>query len=169
MATVRAKTLSAILAPAFKTGGQANTDVPEQQSKPGVQSVTSAFSKADQRQALTTVKYQKKLVIGITPFVPEDPSNAAKMERYSKRASVDGAARGEAIMVANRAFLTTMTPNTSTINRDDAFIGLLSWIPKADLIAVYVDFGITPAMQVAINVAEAKNRKIEYRSIGEVA
>lgn len=169
MATVRAKTLSAILAPQFRTGGQANTDVPEQPKKPGVQQVSSAFDKADQRQVLSTVKYQKRLVVGITPFVPEDLSNASKMERYSKRAAVDGTARGEAILMANRAFLTTMTPNTAAINRDDAFIGLLSWIPKADLVAVYVDFGITPAMQVAINVAEAKNRKIEYRSIGEVA
>ena len=52
--------------------------------------------------------------------------------------------------------------------RDDAFLNLLSWIPRADLIAVYVDYGITPAMQVAINVAITKNKKIEYRSVGEV-
>ena len=169
MASIRSKTLSAILAPAFRTGGTADTDVPAPSSKPGVQTPASAFPKADQRQALTTVKYQKKCVVGITPFVPEDPANAGKMQRYSKRAAVDGGNRGEAIMMANRAFMSTLTSASSTIAQDDTFVGLLSWIPRADLVAVYVDFGITPAMQVAINVAEAKNRKIEYRSIGAVA
>lgn len=168
MATIRAKTLDKILSPVFRTGGKADTEVPEQPKKPGVPTVTSAFSRADQRQALTTVRGQKKCVVGVTPFVPEDPSNAGKMERYSKRAALDGANRNEAMLMANRSFL-TMSSYSSSIERDDAFMSLLSWIARCDMLAVYVDFGITPAMQVAINVAEAKNRKIEYRSIGAVS
>lgn len=167
MATIRSKTLEKILAPMFKTGGDSKTPIPEDEKKPGVPTVTSAFVKADQRQALTTVRGQKKCVVGVCPFIPEDLSNAGKMERYSKRANLDGANRNEAILMANRAFL-TMSSYSSSIERDDSFMSLLSWVARCDMVAVYVDFGITPAMQVAINVAEAKNKKIEYRSIGAV-
>ena len=88
------------------------------------------------------------------------------MTRYATRAAQDAMNRNEALLMANLAFLNPL--GYSAVERDDAFLNLLSWIPRADLIAVYVDYGITPAMQVAINVAITKNKKIEYRSVGEV-
>lgn len=168
MATIRSKTLERILSSIYVTGGKGDTDIPETEHKDGVQTYTSAFAKADSRQALTTVRHNKRLVVGISPFVPEDPSNAGRMERYSKRCAVDATNRNEAILMANRSFLTSSS-RSNAIERDESFMSILSWIARCDVLAVYVDFGVTPAMQVAINVAEVKNRKIEYRSIGEVA
>ncbi|QXN67221.1 hypothetical protein [Stenotrophomonas phage BUCT608] len=37
---------------------------------------------------------------------------------------------------------------------------------KAEMVIVYTDGGITPAMQTIINSGEIKNKRIEYRTIG---
>lgn len=168
MATIRSKTLARILAPTYRTGGSGRTAIPDEEKKDGVQTPTSAFTRADSRQVMGNVRPNKRCVVGISPFAPEDPMNAGLMGRYSKRCALDSANRNEAILMANRSFL-SMSSYSSSIERDDAFTSLLSWIVRCDLVAIYVDFGVTPAMQVAINVAESKNKKIEYRSIGEVA
>ena len=164
MATLRSKTLSSLLNPMFVTGGEVK-DPGDPVKKPGVATYSSAFDKADQRAVLNVAKVSRKLAVGISPFVAEDPAMASKMTRYATRAAQDAANRNESLLMANLAFLNPL--GYSAVERDDAFLNLLSWIPRADLIAVYVDYGITPAMQVAINVAITKNKKIEYRSIGE--
>jgi len=166
MATLKSKTLAAILAPKFQTGGEVSP-VPEPDKKPGVPVYTSSFEKANQKDVLSVAKVTRKLSIGITPFAAEDPALAGKMERYSVKCAVDATNRAEAMLMANLAFM--RGPGAVSYNRDDAFLNLLSWLPKADLIAVYVDYGITPAMQTAINLAISKNKKIEYRSIGNIA
>lgn len=165
MATLRSKTLSSLLNPMFQQGGEIKAPG-EPAKKPGVPTYTSAFDKADQRSVLNVAKVSRKLAVGISPFLAEDPSKASKMTRYANRAAQDATNRNEALIMANLAFLNPL--GYSAVERDDAFLNLLSWIPRADLIAVYVDYGITPAMQVAINVAITKNKKIEYRSVGEV-
>jgi len=55
------------------------------------------------------------------------------------------------------------------IERDVGLQSQLSWLRVADIVAVYVDFRITPAMKVAINNAVLLQKKIEYRTIGAVA
>ena len=149
----------------FVTGGEVKAPG-EPAKKPGVQTYTSAFDKADQRSVLNVAKVSRKLAVGISPFLAEDLANASKMTRYANRAARDAANRNEALIMANLAFMNPA--GVAAVERDDAFLNLLSWIPRADVVAVYVDYGITPAMQVAINVAITKNKKIEYRSIGEV-
>ena len=165
MATLRSKTLSSLLNPMFQQGGAVKAPG-EPAKKPGFQSYTSAFDKADQRAVLNVAKVSRKLAVGISPFVAEDPAMVSKMASHATRAVHDAINRNEALPMAHLAFLNPL--GYSAVERDDAFLNLLSWIPRADLIAVYVDYGITPAMQVAINVAITKNKKIEYRSVGEV-
>lgn len=165
MATLRSKTLSSLLNPMFQQGGAVKAPG-EPAKKPGVQTYTSAFDKADQRSVLNVAKVSRKLAVGISPFLAEDLANASKMTRYANRAAQDATNRNEALIMANLAFLNPI--GATAVERDDAFLNLLSWIPRADVVAVYVDYGITPAMQAAINVAITKNKKIEYRSVGEV-
>lgn len=149
----------------FVTGGEVK-DPGDPVKKPGVATYSSAFDKADQRSVLNVAKVSRKLAVGISPFLAEDLANASKMTRYANRAAQDAANRNEALIMANLAFMNPA--GVAAVERDDAFLNLLSWIPRADVVAVYVDYGITPAMQVAINVAISKNKKIEYRSVGEV-
>ncbi|ASD50523.1 hypothetical protein FDI24_gp242 [Acidovorax phage ACP17] len=159
--------LAKILAPKFMTGGTPDADVPADPKRPGVPQYTSAFERADQREALNVAKYTRKRAVLISPFMPEDLSNAGKMLRYANRAVQDSLMRNEA-PIASHAFFFGLAPNVP-IERDAGLHSQLSWIPKADVVVVYVDFGITAAMQVAINVAEVKAKKIEYRSIGATA
>ena len=167
MATIRSRTLAALISPKFQTGGEVKPgEVGPDIRRPGVADYTSAFQKADQRGVLNVAKVTRKVAIGISPFLAEDPARGSVMTRYAHRCAEDGIRRNEALAMANIAFLTPQS--SSAVERDDAFLNLLSWIPRAELIAVYVDYGITPAMEVAINVAIMKSRKIEYRSIGGV-
>lgn len=167
MATMSGATLTKILAPQFVTGGT-TSDVPDPGKKPGVMTYSSAFAKADQRELDSVGKVTRKLSIGIVPFMTEDKANAGKMERYARRCAVDALNRGEACMMTNLAFYDSGWQATP-VERDVQLHGVMAWMPKAQVVAVYVDFGITPAMQICINVAEVKNRKIEYRSIGATA
>ena len=129
-------------------------------------SVTTRKYQQEHWSVLNVVKVSRKLAVGISPFLAEDPSKASKMTRYANRAAQDATNRNEALIMANLAFLSPL--GATAVERDDAFLNLLSWIPRADVVAVYVDYGFTPAMQVAISVAVTKNKKIEYRSVGEV-
>lgn len=164
---MRGSTLNKILSPQFMTGGP-TSDVKPDPKKPGVQQYTSAFAKADQRDALNVAKMTRKCTVVISPFMMEDPASGAKMMRYAARCAQDSTNRGEAPLMAH-AFYYSVLNYMNSIERDMGLHSQLSWIPRAELVVVYVDFGITAAMQVAINVAEVKNRKIEYRSIGATA
>lgn len=55
------------------------------------------------------------------------------------------------------------------IERDLGLQAQLTWLKAADIVAFYVDFGITPAMEVVMNAAKLKNKRIEQRTIGSVA
>lgn len=166
---ISGKNLARILAPKFVTGTPDKaTDVKRPQKKVGVLQVKSTFDDKDQRSALNVAKYQRKRVLVITPFMAEDLSKASLMKRYAERALKDSITRNEAPVMSHLFYYNVLNSNDA-IERDIGLHSQLAWIGKADLVVIYVDYGITAAMQVAINVAETKSRKIEYRSIGGVA
>lgn len=164
---ISSKSLMRILAPKFYTGDPTNVKAPTQTKVPGVLTVSSAFDKVDQRN-LDVAKYTRKRVLCITPFMAENPSKASQMERYATRALKDSLNRNEAPVMSHLFYYSVLSSN-DPIERDIGLHSQLAWLPAADLVAVYVDFGITGAMQVAINYAESKSKKIEYRSIGGVS
>lgn len=98
----------------------------------------------------------------------EDYALAAKMTRYAVRATKDSMGKNESPL-ASHLFYSEVLNARNPIERDLGLQGQLTWLKGCDLIAVYLDFGITPAMQVVINHAIAKSRRIEYRTIGNVA
>ena len=98
----------------------------------------------------------------------EDPSLAAKMQRYATRAIKDSLSKNEAPLASYVFYSDALSPR-NPIERDIGLQSQLTWMKGADIIAVYMDFGITPAMQAVINSAILRVKRIEYRTIGSVA
>lgn len=169
MAKIPYDKVQKILTTMYQTGGQVPNE-PVGQTKPAKGSTAphSVIQAARPEDNLRVTKQPKRNVILITPFMAEDPALAEKMKRYAKRATKDSLNKNEAPL-ASHLFYYSVLNEKDPIERDIGLQAQLSWIRVADLVAVYVDFSITPAMKVAINNAKLLQKKIEYRTIGSVA
>lgn len=98
----------------------------------------------------------------------EDPSIAMKMSRYAERCIRDSIHKNEAPLASHLLHYSVLN-SRDPIERDIGLQSQLSWLRVADIVVVYIDFGITPAMKVALNNAVIIQKKIEYRTIGAVA
>ena len=121
----------------------------------------------DPDDVLRVIYAPRRSVVLISPFAAEDFSIAAAVQRYGERCVRDSLGRGESPLASHLFYSTLNVRNP--IERDIGLLSQLSWIPKSDMVAVYVDFGLTKAMEVAINTAQIKSKKIEYRTIGSVS
>jgi len=97
----------------------------------------------------------------------EDPQLANKMNRYAVRASQDSIKRHEAPISTSLFFYDTLNIHVR-IEKDIGLQSMMSWIRHADVLAVYIDYGITQAMDLCIKIAKIKGCKIEYRTVGPV-
>jgi hypothetical protein len=153
----------------YQTGGKKPTEAPGQTPAPiGSTVPKSVIQIAPPENNLRVTKQPRRNVILVTPFMSEDPSLAQKMSRYAMRATRDSVLKHEAPLASNLFYYSVLN-DKDPIERDIGLHAQLSWLRVADLVAVYVDFGITPAMKVAINNATLLVKKIEYRTIGAVA
>jgi hypothetical protein len=158
-----------IMTTLFQTGGMISKDPPGQTTPPKGSTVpNSVIQDAKPADVLRVTKQPRKNVILITPFMAEDPSIAEKMKRYAARATRDSINKHEAPL-ASHLFFYSVLNEKDPIERDIGLQSQLSWLRVADIIAVYVDFSITPGMKVAINNAKLLQKKIEFRTIGAVA
>lgn len=158
-----------IMTTLYTTGGQPSKEAPGQTKPPtGSTAPKSVIQIAKPEDNLRVTKQPRKNVIICTPFMAEDPALAEKMKRYGKRATRDSIIKNEAPL-ASHLFFYSVLSDKDPIERDIGLQSQLSWLKVADIVAVYVDFGITPAMKVAINNAKLLQKKIEYRTIGAVA
>lgn len=145
----------------FQRGGKGKTPGQE----PGKQTPAVAVLDA----APETVQYaraKRNRVIALTPFAGEDVVNLQKFKRYSKRVIQDCISRGEAGIVVN-SFLAS-TDSMTNQGRAIAIGSAVEWVKVAEVIAVYEDYGITPTMQTILNVAQQRNKRIEFRTVGPV-
>lgn len=158
-----------IMTTLFQTGGLVSKDAPGQANpNRGVQIPNSVVQDATPNDVLRVTKQPRKNVILITPFMSEDPSLAEKMKRYAARATKDSLNKHESPL-ASHLFYYSVLNEKDPIERDIGLQSQLSWLRVADIVAVYVDFSITPGMKVAINSARLLQKKIEFRTIGAVA
>lgn len=161
--------LKKILTTRFTTGGERPTEAPGQTKAPEGSTVPySVLQAARPDDALRVTKQQRKAVLIVSPFVQEDPANASKMMRYAERATRDSLLKNEAPL-ATHVFYPSVISTKNPIERDTGLQSQLSWVKGCDVVAAYIDFGITPAMQVVLNQAILKSKRIEYRTIGSVA
>lgn len=135
---------------------------------PGTMVPASIAQDASPEEVLRVIRQPKKAAVLITPFMAEDYSRAAAVKRYGDRCVKDSIGRGEA-PIASHLFYYDVLNVRNPIERDIGLLSQLTWIGKCDIVVVYVDFGITKAMEVAINTAQLRSRKIEFRTIGSVS
>lgn len=153
----------------YTTGGPRPTEAPGQtKAPPGGQVPLSVVQDAEPDDVLRVIKQPRRCVVLISPFMAEDYTQAARAKRYADRATRDSVMKQESPLVSHSFYYDTLNVK-NPIERDIGLLSQLSWIKNADLVAVYVDLGITPAMQVAINTAILRNKRIEYRTIGNFA
>lgn len=114
------------------------------------------------------VKARRKRVIVITPFLSEKLDIRSKLERYANLAMLDSIQQNEA-PIASQSFYVNLSGFSGTnIERDISYIIQFNWLLKAELVAFYVDFDITPAMESMLNYCLRKNIRTEIRSIGAI-
>lgn len=161
--------LERILAPHYQTGGQVSSKpIPADPHKQGVYQVGTNLANKSPQVALHVAKPHRKATIILSPFMAEDKANAHKMERYAKRCVQDSILRSEA-PVANHYFYYEALNSNLSIERDIGLQSQLIWIKHCDMVAVYIDFGITRAMELAIDTAKISNKHLEFRKIGAVS
>lgn len=158
-----------ITAPHYQTGGQipshASSSDPK---KSGVYQVGTNLANKPPALAAHVSKSNRKATVILSPFMAEDPSRANAMARYAKRCVQDSLLKNEAPVASHYFYYEVLNSNLS-IERDIGLQSQLTWVQHAELIAVYIDMGITQAMDLAINVAKLANKKIEFRKIGKVS
>ncbi len=161
--------IPALLIPQFRTGGKP-TDVTFTAPKPGVpkDATSPALLKAPPQLLPSVMKNPRKLVIIECPYGTEDASMRDQYARYAKKCLQDSLKRGEAPF-AGQLFYSSLLNDHVQAEKDVGLVSHMSWIAVADIVAVYTDMGLSTSMQMAINVAIIKNKRIEYRSIGKAS
>ena len=134
----------------------------------GVQPVPSHIANKDAEEVINSAFSPRKCVLIVSPFMAENPTEAKHMSRYATRCVQDALNRHEAPISTNLFYYDTLNIKVS-IDRDIGLQSALSWVHCAELIAVYMDFGVTQAMQLIINTAKMKSKKFEFRSIAAAA
>lgn len=87
---------------------------------------------------------------------------------YARRAVRDCLERGEAPIASHLLF-----PQAGILNefvpeeRSWGIAAGLMWLPVADLVALYIDYGVSNGMKGALTQAEHLGKRVQYRRIGE--
>ena len=85
---------------------------------------------------------------------------------YAQRALLDSIRRGEAPFGSHLLYPQVLR-DAKPEQRDLGLAMGFAWGAVADLVAVYIDHGITPGMRKGIERAKAAFQRIEYREIGK--
>ena len=100
------------------------------------------------------------LVIIESPYMGNVKGNVS----YAKKCMYDSLMRGESPFASHLLYtqvLDDMIPEERTMGMQRAF----EWYRCADLMAVYLDKGVSSGMQRGMEIAEKYRIKIEYRSL----
>lgn len=161
-------TFERIVAPHFQTGGKLDSPVVQDTPAPeGMQKPASKILGTPTEQNLHVTRQQRTCVAILAPFASEDKSLAARYERYVGYCMKDSLKRTEA-PYSTTAIYQFLNPSIQ-VERDIGLQCVLNWMARAQLVAIYIDYDITPAMQECIDIAKRRNLKLEYRAIGKIA
>ena len=135
------------------------------QTPPGVVVAPSRLLDRDVEDTLNVVMAPRRCSLVLTPFMAEYPNLVNRMQRYATYATRDSLKRHEAPVATSLFYYSTLNIHVQ-IEKDIGLQSMLSWIPNADVLAIYCDYGITQAMDLCIKVAKMKGTHLEYRNIG---
>ena len=100
------------------------------------------------------------LVIIESPYMGNVKSNVA----YARKCMSDSLERGESPF-ASHLLYTQVLDDTKDIERQIGMSRAFNWYRHADLMAVYIDKGISNGMKKGIEIAEKNEIKIVYRTL----
>lgn len=103
-----------------------------------------------------------KLVTVESPYAGDVEAN----EAYLKECLIDSSLRGEAPF-ASHGFYTTYLDDTNPAERKLAMESGFEWLKATDIVAVYVDRGISSGMIKGIEKAQSLDIPIEFRRVKE--
>lgn len=95
-----------------------------------------------------------------SPFAGDTARNVI----YAQEALKDSLLRGEAPLASHLLYTQVLDDR----NQDERRLGITAghaWIPYAEVLVVYSDFGITSGMNQAVQIAEERRIPVEYRKI----
>lgn len=155
---------------AFQTGQSAgpvdrHEKIPNPDTPNGITVAPSHLLDKEVEDTLNVVYAPRRCVLVMTPFLAEFPHLAQRMQRYANLATRDSIKRHEAPIATSLFYYSTLNIHVS-IEKDIGLQSMLSWTPNCDTLAVYVDYGVTQAMDLCVKVGKMKGVHIEYRTIG---
>lgn len=106
-----------------------------------------------------------KLVIIESPFAGQTPEILREHLAYGQLALKDSLERGEAPF-ASHLFYPLVLRDDVPDQRELGMKAGWAWMAQADLVAVYMDQGMSPGMAAGVERATALRLPIEYRWLG---
>lgn len=100
-----------------------------------------------------------------SPFAPGPLGDETTHVEYARRALAHSLSRGEAPLASHLLYPQVLA-DTDPRERAQGIAAGLTWARCADLTAAYIDYGVSPGMQSAIDAAQAAQQPIEFRLIG---
>lgn len=168
MPKITSEQLRSLRNPEYRTGKHPDEVIPVLNPAASVQKTASTVLQYDTNDVLHVAKQPRKTVLLVTPFMAEDLAKGASYARFAMRAVQDSLSKNEAPLASHLLFYEVLNTNNQ-IERDLGLICQLSWVKDCDLVAVYIDRGMTDAMKKVTAVAQLRNKKIEYRTINAFA
>lgn len=101
------------------------------------------------------------LTIIESPYVGDHDRNLL----YARRAMMDSLLRGE-FPFASHLLYTQVLDDDISADREMGILAGLAWARRAQLSALYTDYGITPGMQRGLEFAQRLKLRIVRRTIG---
>lgn len=100
-------------------------------------------------------------VILESPFAGDYITHVA----YGQRAMADALFRGEAPLASHLLYPMVLRDGDPE-ERAKGIAAGHAWVPVADLMVVYADYGVSPGMAAGVACAEVHKIPVEYRYIG---
>ena len=129
---------------------------------------SQVLQQAKDQKTLISRTQRRPIVLVETPYKFEDQVMAVKHERYAKMCLEDSVKMRKECAIIPHMLYSQVLNFRDQQEHDLALIAHLSLVPVCSYLAVYTDYGISPAMQAALNMAASHSKKIEYRILGKV-
>ena len=105
-----------------------------------------------------------KLVVIESPLSAPDREGIERNKTYAKKAILDSLKRGEAPYASHFLFdqvgiLDDLVGSQRALGMQAGF----AWGARADLVAIYADYGISNGMRLGIQLAQERGQKVEFR------
>jgi hypothetical protein len=104
------------------------------------------------------------LVIIESPFGAKDPAVLEENKRYLDECLADSLKRGEAPYASHKLYPGVLDDNVPDQRRQGMEAGF-AWGERGDLVAVYVDRGLSAGMVEGVKKAQARGQKVVFRSV----